>query len=958
MDDKKRPTIDSVKKNSNEIKPLKLGSDITETIDVGNLLIDSQMTSSGSFDLRGVHETSLAKLLSALPVPALLIDRSQTIIFANAACGRPAEHGRKLEAGPLFSIFTRLDDSRKFDVLAERVFAQRKPEVSGATVDLGNGPIWARIHVRSVRVGSERLVLLIFEDLTHERKEILLTKKHERQLLKARNELEKLVRERTADLEKTNERLKEEIAVRKRAEEELRKSQVHLERLVDERTAALRETNARLLEAKNEWERTFDAVPDLVFLIDKEYRIVRANKVLADRLGLTWSQVIGSHCYEIVHRLPNPPAYCPHAKLLADGKEHSTEVFERCLNGTFHVTVSPLCDREGVLIGSVHVARNITARKRMEDALKESEKRYRELVERASDVLYQADIKGHFTLSNPAMSRITGYSDQELIGKHYLDLIHPDYKKSVERFYGLQFVKKIPETDYEFAILTKRGEKVWLTQRVQLLTEGDAVVGFQAICRDITELKQVQIALTESEERYRQLVELSPDGIYVRIDQECVFANRSLAGMLGVDSPDELIGRRVKEFYHPECIEKLNARMRKLQEVDEPLPPAELTLIRTDGGKVDVETMAAAQIYQGQRAFQVVLRDITDRKRAEEALRKSEERYRMLVETMGESLIVFDENGMATFVNSRFCKLAGYSSDELIGRSITDIDFRANLDQKELLKQWEQRRQGLNGKYEAVFKNRDGRQIDAIVSSQPIFDAEGHFKGSFSVVTDITDRKRDEERIKASLQEKEVLLKEIHHRVKNNLQIISSLLQLQSFHVEGKSAEGVVEDLESRIRAIAAVHEKLYQSDNLMRIDVNDYIQDLAEHLVYSYGQGTPGIELIINIQEITCGIDTAVPLGLIISELVSNSLKHGFSDRRAGSIAISLDYIDNDALELVVSDNGVGMPTDLEAVGSETLGLSLVKSLADQLHAEMRLDRAKGPRYTLRFKEVEKRRR
>ena len=1210
MSEKKTPIFGPSDEIFESIK-IREQSAATETIDLDNL-VSSQMTLSGSFDLRSVHESSLAKLLAVLPMPAMLIDHSQTIVLANDMCANPVDKGKGLEGLPLSSIITGLDEAMKFDALIEMVLSQRKPAISNATLNLGKGPLWARTHMRSVRVGTARFVLLMVEDLTLERQQLLLTKKHEQELLKARVDLEETVRERTAELKRTNELLKKEVAFRQNAEQRLRKSHTQLEHLVDERTGALKATNARLLQATNEWERTFNAVPDLIFLLDTEHRIIRANTVVLNRLGRNWSGVIGAHCYEVMHGLSQPPPYCPHSKLLADGKPHTDEIFEQGLNAIIEVTVSPLRNKTGALIGSVHVARDITQRKQMEYQLVESEKRYRELVDRASDVLYQTDANGFFVLCNPAISRITGYSEKELLGKHFMQLIHPDYKKSVDRFYGLQFAKKIPETDYEFAILTKAGETVWLTQRVQLLLEaeeiigfqaicrditelkkaqislveserryrqlveragdiiyqidangfftvcnpvasritgysqeeligkhflelihpeykrpaerfyglqfvkkipetyyefaavskqgdtiwfaqrvqavmeGDTIVGFQAICRDVTELKKAQMALGESEQRYRQLIELAPDGIYVRVDEQCVFANPAMAAMLGVEHSNALIGKQVMDFYHPDCYETVRQRMQKLREVDYPLPPAELRLIRSDGEIMDVEVTAATLIYQGKRASQVVMRDITDRKRTEEALRKSEERlelalrgadlgmwdynmqtreaffstraieiggyspdeaepdisrwgqrihpedmnrvvqafndhvagrspmyecehrvrhksgeyiwiatrgkvverdekgnllrivgtslditdrkraeealrkseeqYRMLVETMGESLVILDENGRVSYVNSRFCELSGYSRDEVIGRSIAD--FATQIDQRLVLEQFELRRQGLGGSYETVVTNKNGLQFHVLVSSRPIFQNGNIFKGTFSVVTDITERKQMEERLKGSLQEKEILLKEIHHRVKNNLQIITSLLQLQSFHLEDKSAAGVLEDLENRVLAIATVHEKLYQSESLMRIDVREYIQDLVEHLFYSYGPATGGIDLTIDVHNITCGIDTAVPLGLIVSELISNSLKHAFPNGRTGTIAISLNFEPGEKFELNISDNGIGMARDLQEMGSETLGLSLVRSLTDQLHAEVRFDRTQGTHYRFRFKEVEKQRR
>ncbi len=1341
MGEKKPQIFGSSDEISESINRIREQGAATETIDLENLVSSSQITLSGSFDLRSVQESSLAKLLAILPIPALLVDHSQAIVFANDICADRTDKGKSLEGVPLSSIVTGLEEAMKFDTLVEMVFSERKPIIINATLNLGKGPLWARTHMRSVRVGATRFVLLMVEDLTLERQQLLLTKKHEQELLKARIDLENTVKERTAELKRTNELLKKEVGIRQEAEQQLRKSHTQLENLVDERTAALKGTNARLLQAKNEWERTFDAVPDLIFLLDTDHRIIRANAVVLNRLGRTWSGVIGARCYEIMHGLKEPPPYCPHSKLLVDGKPHSVEIFEERLNAMIEVTVSPLRDKTGTLIGSVHVARDITQRKQMEYKLIESEKRYRELVDRASDVLYQTDANGLFVLCNPAISRITGYSEDELIGKHFMQLIHPDYKKSVDRFYRLQFVKKIPETDYEFAILTKDGQTVWLTQRVQLLLEGEEIVGFQAICRDITELKKAQIslvesekryrelveragdiiyqidangfftvcnpvasritgysqeeligkhylelihpeykkpterfyglqltkkipetyyefaavskqgetiwfaqrvqavmegetivgfqaicrdvtelkkaqmALGESEQRYRQLIELAPDGIYVRVDGQCVFANPAMAALLGVEHANDLVGKPVMDFYHPDCHRTVRQRIQELSEVDDALPPVELRLIRSDGAILDVEVTAAALIYQGKRASQVVMRDITDRKRtqealwkseerlelalrggdlgmwdynlqtreaffsrrgmqvagypaeevepdiswwgrrvhpedisrvvrafndhmagrspmfdcehrvsrksgeyiwistrgklverdekgnplrivgtslditdrkrteealqkseerlelalkgadlgmwdynlqtreaffntrraemvgysleetepdiswwgkrvhpedvnrviesfnahadgrlamyecehrlqhksgeyiwtaargkiverddkgnplrivgtslditdrkrAEKALRKSEEQYRMLVETMGESLVILDENGKVSYVNNRFCELSGYSRDEVIGRSVED--FAGRVDQKLILEQLELRRQGRGGSYETVVTNKDGRQFHVLVSSRPIIQS-GIFTGTFSVVTDITERKGVEERLKGSLQEKEILLKEIHHRVKNNLQIITSLLQLQSFHLEDKSAAGVLEDLENRVMAIATVHEKLYQSESLMRIDVREYVQDLVEHLFYSYGPATGGIGLTIDIHNITCGIDTAVPLGLIVSELISNSLKHGFPNGRTGTIAISLDLEPGAKFELNVSDNGIGMARDLQELASETLGLSLVKSLADQLHAEVRLDRTQGTHYRFRFKEVEKQRR
>ncbi|MCK4417131.1 MAG: hypothetical protein KAV99_03080, partial [Candidatus Latescibacteria bacterium] len=226
---------------------------------------------------------------------------------------------------------------------------------------------------------------------------------------------------------------------------------------------------------------------------------------------------------------------------------------------------------------------------------------------------------------------------------------------------------------------------------------------------------------------------------------------------------------------------------------------------------------------------------------------------------------------------------------------------------------------------------------------------------------DITERKRAEEQIKASLKEKEILLKEVHHRVKNNLQVISSLLRLQSGYVKDKESLEMFRESCDRVRSMALIHEKLYQSEELSRVDFAKYIQDLTDHLFRSYGANSEAIRLKINVVDGLLGIDTAIPCGLIINELVSNSLRYAFPEGREGKICIDLRSdlpaapSDTAAqrgnkFTLIVSDNGVGLPKDLDFRNTKSLGLELVNTLADQLRGTIELDRSGGTAFKIRF--------
>jgi PAS domain S-box-containing protein len=219
-----------------------------------------------------------------------------------------------------------------------------------------------------------------------------------------------------------------------------------------------------------------------------------------------------------------------------------------------------------------------------------------------------------------------------------------------------------------------------------------------------------------------------------------------------------------------------------------------------------------------------------------------------------------------------------------------------------------------------------------------------------SLGLEASKRKKAEEDLKASLKEKEILMKEIHHRAKNNLTIISSLLNLQSRHINDKEALGVFRESQNRARSMALIHEKLYRSDDLRKIDFGEYIRSLTIELFNSY-RASQGIELNMDIANIDLDINTAVPLALIVNEIVTNSLKYAFPDKKTGNV--SVHFAKNaDEMQLIVEDNGIGFPGDLDFRNTNSLGMQLVTSLTDQLKGSIRLERDEGTKFIIDFKE------
>lgn len=217
---------------------------------------------------------------------------------------------------------------------------------------------------------------------------------------------------------------------------------------------------------------------------------------------------------------------------------------------------------------------------------------------------------------------------------------------------------------------------------------------------------------------------------------------------------------------------------------------------------------------------------------------------------------------------------------------------------------------------------------------------------------EIAERKQAEEKIKASLEEKEILLKEIHNRVRNNLQVTSSLLALQSALIKDKESAHIYRECQDRLKTMVLAHEKIYRSEDLAKIDFKKYIIALARTLFYSYGADTEKIALKIDIEDIFLDIDTAIPCGLIINEFVTNSLKHAFPEGREGEIEISLHHTDEDRLELKIRNNGIDLPEDFDFRNAKSIGLQMVNILMNQLHGEVKLKKGEGAEFQILFRE------
>jgi len=338
----------------------------------------------------------------------------------------------------------------------------------------------------------------------------------------------------------------------------------------------------------------------------------------------------------------------------------------------------------------------------------------------------------------------------------------------------------------------------------------------------------------------------------------------------------------------------------------------------------------------------------------EKKLRESEQWSVTTLSSIGDAVITTDTQSRITFMNLIAEKLTGWSQEEASGQELTQVFRIINGRTRQVIE---------NPAAKALRENiivpmgndvllitKHGVEISIDDSAAPIRDDNGNISGVVLIFHDIIERKQMEEQIKASLQEKEVLLKEIQHRVKNNLQVMSSLLYLQSLTVDNKQALDILQESMNRIRSMAIVHEQLYQAENLAEIACARYIQSIASHLFQAYKTSVSTVSLHVNVEDILLTVRKAIPCALIINELVTNALKYAFPAECAGEIRIDLSEKD-DRVTLRISDNGVSIPEDQDVQHAGSLGLKLVRNLTTrQLRGTIDLDRTDGTTFTITF--------
>lgn len=648
-----------------------------------------------------------------------------------------------------------------------------------------------------------------------------------------------------------------------------------------------------------------------------------------------------------------------------DGKDGKEDIW-------VNAQVRLIINDQGDILGRIGTIEDITARKLYESAIKESEERFKLL----SDVTLESILlceNDKIVDINDRFLEMYGYiSREEVIGMNIFDFVVPEQHAIVRK----RTNSVINETS-EFTHIRKDGSKFIVESRSEVIKLNDRNVMVYAV-NDITARKIAQEELVKSEQNYRKLVEILPDGLVIHDNGKIIFVNPEALNLFDCQRKSDLIGQQLLDYIHPEDRDKTQKRIDQVQKGRDKADYTESRILSKLGVVKTVEGCQVPYNLDGKPVVKLVVRNISDRKRVEKEklraelaeetsrqlqieinerkaverkLRLAQQFTRSIIDSSLDMICASDVNNSITEFNHAAQQTFGYTLEEAFDLDPMKI-FATPEDAERVRKAMES-----EGHFSGEINNvrKSGEVFPVFLSASVLINQQGERVGEMGISRDITELKNTEKFLKASLKEKEVLLKEVHHRVKNNLQVISSILNLQTSYVSDVSTLDILKECQNRIKSMSFIHESLYQSRDLSDVNFSSYIQNLCSNLHYSYSMRGRAIQMNFDIENVFLKLDTAIPCGLIINELVSNSFKYAFVGREEGELLVSLKAIWGNDFELIVQDNGIGLPDNFNVEQTDSLGLQLVITLVDQIRGDLLVDSQNGVKYTIRFKDIYK---
>lgn len=706
------------------------------------------------------------------------------------------------------------------------------------------------------------------------------------------------------------------------------------------------EMQQRLRESEQRYRKLFEnarvGMAELSF--DEEWLSV--NDELLKILGYEEEELLGSRCREITHPEDvEEDERCAQKLIEAEAEYFTSEKRYRHRDGHWvwvRVTVSridtPRAGHEGYFVAIVE---DVHQRRETERKLRRSERQFRTLFEQATVGIAHVALDGTLNRMNDKFADLMGYHRDELVGTTFQEITHEeDLEEDLEKLEQLKD-GEIDQYEIEKRYVRQDGSSFWAQLSVGAVVDDEGHLDyFVSVIKDITDRKRAEKELRRSESKYRTTFEDAGIGMaHIGRQGRIIRSNERLADFLGY-SREELVNASFEDLIHPEDLPELQRKIDRLWSGETDHFSLEQRYLRKDGRVVWGDVNVGIPRGGGSESPSHMIGSIQDITRRKIIHERQETFFRLSPDLMA----IADFDGKFVEVNPAFESTLGYSAEELTSRPFLEF---VHPDDEEATREEIERLRGGDTvvNFENRYVTRDGDTRWFNWKATPGEDVV------YAVARDVTERREFEQRLRTMVREKETLLKEVHHRVKNNLQVISSLLDMQRRRLDDRETTEALENSTRRVKSMALIHEQLYQSDQLTSIDLENYINDLIDHLLRVQRVGEGDVTVNLTVEEKHLRLDQAIPCGLVLNELLSNSLEHGQSPEGTTVVEVKLRSPDEGELRLTVQDNGPGFPEEANVLEAETLGMEVVRSLVEyELDGDVRIENRGGARVTVTF--------
>lgn len=731
----------------------------------------------------------------------------------------------------------------------------------------------------------------------------------------------------------------------------------------------------------------FSSAPDLMFLKDDQLRFTHVNPAFERFYQKCAAEVIGRTSEEVFAGRISQTQRALELRVLAgqtvqDEARYSFGGADR----TFEIVNVPIRDQVGRVSGICGVAHDITERKQSELALRRAHTRAHQLLDVAGVIIVALAVDETISILNQRGCEILTCNPEDVLGKNWFEMFLPDHERSRFREALRRLTRRggSGRESFESEVITRKGQRRLIAWCHSLVRDPEGtIVGTLSSGEDITDRKAAEDALRHSREMLRSVLDTVPVGVFWK-DGNSVYlgCNRVYAESNGANCPEGIVGVTDYDFLPKDEAERAQASDKLILASGYPRVHREEVHLRGQRVLWLSTTKVPLRDPAGQTIGVLGIdEDITERRAAETRLRQSEARFQALFDYSPVAVWEQDFSHAKSFLGS-----LAKSADDLSAALEGDLPIKACSQRIRILgmNQTAIRVFGAPGKAESREHLADYFGVEflpalkaellALVKGEQHVELESRarncrgeerwFDINLTVVpgyedslekvlvsfADITARKQAEAALRVSLSEKEAMLKEIHHRVKNNLQLVSSLLRLRGNQLQNAEGKAALMDTQQRIRSMALLHEALYRSGNLAQVNLAAYLENVAAHLFRSFPSVPERIELSLNVAPLLVSLDTALPCGLLVNELITNSFKHAFPGTRRGTVSIQVENLDASLVQLSVSDNGGGVPGGFVPDLTQGLGLQIVSDLVRQLRGTLQYDGTAGAAFRIQF--------